>query len=85
MARQEWFRDHYFCEKCGSLPRQRALILVLDEIPELARPEIHEASPSGPASDRLARECPKYRASYCYPGVGRGRCTKGFAARTWRN
>ena len=77
-ARQQWFRDHYFCEKCGSLPRQRALILVLEaQYPNWRDAEIYEASPSGPASDRLARDCSKYLASYCYPGVVPGTLHEG--------
>ena len=32
VARQSWFRDHYLCERCGSLPRQRALIQVIEDL-----------------------------------------------------
>jgi len=73
VARQSWLRDHYFCARCGSLPRQRALIQVLEsEFPGWPRLEIYEASPSGPASDRLSRECAHYLSSYCYSNVPLG-------------
>jgi SAM-dependent methyltransferase len=79
VAKQQWFRDHYFCERCGSLPRQRALIRVLEaQCPEWRDANIYEASPSGPASDRVMRDCPKYLASYCYPGVTLGTIHEGF-------
>ena len=79
VARHPWFRDHYLCERCGSIPRQRALTLVVDETyPNWRDLDIHESSPSGPASARLARESPKYVATYCYPGVTPGTLHQGF-------
>jgi SAM-dependent methyltransferase len=79
VARQHWLRDHYLCEGCGSIPRQRALTLVLEDLfPNWRALDLHESSPSGPASDRLARECPRYVASYCYPGVELGTVHQGF-------
>jgi len=79
VARQSWFRDHYLCERCGSLPRQRALIQVLEDlIPHWRDIEIYEVSPSGPASDRLCRDCPGYVATYCYAGVALGTMHQGF-------
>ena len=79
VARQYWLRDHYFCQGCGSLPRQRALIQVIeDHFPSWPALDIYEASPSGPASARLARECPQYLASYCYDGVPPGTVHEGF-------
>ena len=29
-AAEEWYRDHLFCSGCGSIPRERALALVLE-------------------------------------------------------
>jgi SAM-dependent methyltransferase len=79
VAHQSWLRDHLFCQGCGSLPRQRALIQVLDDqYPSWPQLDIFEASPSGPASDRLARDCPRYIASYCYDGVAPGTMHQGF-------
>ena len=28
-ARDSWFRDHYLCNRCGSIPRERALMHVI--------------------------------------------------------
>jgi SAM-dependent methyltransferase len=79
VARNTWFRDHYLCERCGSIPRQRALVLVLEDLyPDWRGLEIHESSPAGPSSDLLARECPKYVASHFYPGVKTGTMHQGF-------
>jgi SAM-dependent methyltransferase len=79
VARHLWFRDHYRCDKCGSIPRQRALMLVLEDLyPGWPTLSIHESSPCGPSSDRLARECPKYLATHCFPGVERGSLHQGF-------
>jgi SAM-dependent methyltransferase len=79
VARQYWLRDHYLCERCGSIPRQRALTIVLEELfPNWRELDLHESSPSGPASDRLVRECPCYVATYCYPGIAGGTIHNGF-------
>jgi SAM-dependent methyltransferase len=79
VARHLWFRDHYQCERCGSIPRQRALTMVIDEIlPNWRELSIHESSPSGPASARFAAGCPKYLATYCYPGINPGVVHEGF-------
>ena len=29
-AREAWFRDHLLCGTCGSIPRERALALLLN-------------------------------------------------------
>lgn len=79
VARDPWFRDHYRCEQCGSIPRQRALTLVLEaQFPNWRDLDIHESSPSGPASARFGRECAKYVATYCYPDVAPGSMHEGF-------
>jgi SAM-dependent methyltransferase len=79
VARQWWFRDHYFCDRCGSLPRQRALIQVIeDQVPGWRQIVIFEASPSGPASERLKQDCPGYLATSWYPGVAPATMDEGF-------
>ena len=45
-ARNEWFRDHLFCSDCGSIPRERALMIVLAQFyPNWRSLSIHESSP----------------------------------------
>jgi SAM-dependent methyltransferase len=79
VARSFWFRDHYFCQGCGSLPRQRALMLVLESVvPTWRNLSIYEASPAGPASDCIARSCSRYVSTFCYPNVARGTMHDGF-------
>ena len=66
----EWLRDNFRCPECASIPRERALMAVLDRVapgwPDLA---IHESSPGQHgASLRLARECERYQKSQFFPG-----------------
>jgi len=57
----DWLRDHYLCIRCRSIPRNRALIQVLTRhFPEYRSYSIHESSPSGPASEKIARDCSGY-------------------------
>jgi SAM-dependent methyltransferase len=73
VSHYSWLRDHYRCEGCGSIPRQRAVMLMLQDLaPNWRELAIHESSPSGPTSDRLWRECKGYVPSFCYPDVPRG-------------
>ena len=52
--------------------------MIEDLFPNWREVEIYEASPSGPASDRLCRDCPRYLSSYCYPEVAPGSIHQGF-------
>jgi SAM-dependent methyltransferase len=71
-ASGDWLRDRLTCESCinGSVPRERALALILNEtIPDWRRKTIHECSPIGRGiSRKVARECDRYLASQFYPG-----------------
>lgn len=68
VAQHEWFRDHLLCERCRSIPRERALFRVLrDYYPNYRELAIHESSPSGRgASVKLARECRGYSTSHYF-------------------
>jgi SAM-dependent methyltransferase len=69
-ARGEWLRDRYLCRRCGSIPRQRALVHVLKQLrPEWASAAVHESSPS---LDFFARRCPGYSYSFFLEGVPPG-------------
>lgn len=70
VAKNKWFRDHYICNKCGSIPRERALMVAIETyFPEWKNLTIHESSPgTRGASERLSRECSNYIASQFYPG-----------------
>ena len=46
-----WLRDQYKCVNCQSIPRWRALMLVVAELyPKWRELQIHESSPGGPLS-----------------------------------
>src|SRR6266496_3713115 len=63
-----WLRDQYRCVNCKSIPRWRALMSVVAELyPKWRELKIHESSPGGPLSDKLARECPEYLPSQFFP------------------
>ena len=49
VANHSWYRDHLICQSCinGSVPRERALALVLNrEAPNWRSATIHESSPA---------------------------------------
>jgi SAM-dependent methyltransferase len=65
-----WLRDQFLCCRCKSIPRWRALIHVLEtRFPTWREQRIHESSPNGPASTKLARECYHYTPTHFFPGV----------------
>ena len=50
-----WLRDQYLCSRCGSIPRNRALVKVLnDHFPGWRELQIHESSPGGHLRTRLS-------------------------------
>ena len=75
----EWLRDHYYCIFCWSVPRQRALITVLQtEFPNWRRLQIYESSPCGASSRKLKRECRNYLPTQYYPDLQPGSYKRGF-------
>lgn len=75
IARNAWLRDYYFCERCKSIPRQRALIEVLNFFrPNWRSLQIHESSPSMPF---FAQQCPRYSCSFFYEDVPVGTFKEG--------
>lgn len=79
-ARFAWYRDHLFCEKCSSIPRERALALVLEEqLPNWRRLAIHESSPEPRGiSKKLATECEHYTATQYFADATPGELHQGF-------
>lgn len=72
-----WLRDQYYCARCLSIPRFRALIRVLHErFPRWRDLDIHESSPAGPSSAKMAREGKSYVPTHFFadtePGTLRG-------------
>ena len=69
----DWLRDQYLCLFCHSIPRQRALMQLLDkEYPQWRELRMHESSPCGPASEMIRRQCQGYVGSQFFPDVPSG-------------
>lgn len=74
-----WLRDQLLCNRCRSIPRWRALVHVLEtRFPNWREMRIHESSPGGPASQKLARECRSYLATHFFPDVPAGQMKDNF-------
>ena len=71
-ADDDWFRDSLSCQTCrnGSVPRERALALILEEtVPNWKNLSIHESSPTERGVSLKLREFGKnYTASHYFPG-----------------
>jgi SAM-dependent methyltransferase len=70
-----WLRDQYICALCGSIPRQRAIIRVLETLfPEYRKMSMHESSPGRPSSKKLQRVCENYTSAHYFQDVPQGEC-----------
>jgi SAM-dependent methyltransferase len=79
-SKYTWYRDHLLCEGCGSIPRERALALILTRrYPNWRDLAIHESSPGNRGiSPKLKLECPRYVATQFFPGQPLGTTIRGF-------
>lgn len=80
VARENWWRDHYLCTNCGSIPRERALMYCIEKmIPDWREKIIHESSPVFRGTSlRLKNEAKKYIATQYFPGERLGENHQGF-------
>ncbi len=77
--RGPWLRDEYSCRRCRSIPRWRAMMMVLEEqFPDWRSKTVHESSPGGSLSGKLKGECPGYVPSQYFPGQKLGEIFNGF-------
>lgn len=78
-ARNTWLRDFYLCSKCGSIPRERALMGVINRfVPNWKSLVIHESSPGKRGTSiRLRDGCEKYIASQYYNDIPSGKIVDG--------
>lgn len=61
VARNSWFRDHFVCPRCQSIPRERALMFCIEEFfPHWRSFNIHESSPVGRGASVKLREASNY-------------------------
>lgn len=83
-AHGPWLRGTLICQTCpkGSVPRERALALILSEmVSDWRQRKIHESSPMERGiSLILQRDCQSYIGSHYFPGEPLGQVVKG-----WRN
>jgi hypothetical protein len=65
-AEDPWLRDHFLCSRCGSIPRERALMAAVQQFrPNWRHLTIHESSPGfRGVSPMLKRRAPGYSCSY---------------------
>ena len=70
VAMEPLLRDHYLCTSCGSIPRERALMAVVEKyFPHWEGLVIHESSPvDRGASKRMREQCVAYIPSQYFPG-----------------
>lgn len=68
-SRNSWLRDHLICSNCNSIPRERALMVVIQKyLPNWKDLVIHESSPCDRgASLKLKLNCPSYQPSQYFP------------------
>lgn len=68
VAANDWLRDSFICSGCGSIPRERALMLAIERFfPQWRGFVIHESSPGDRgASVKLIRGCPRYVGSHFF-------------------
>ena len=70
-----WLREDYRCDRCGSIPRQRHLITVLDFLyPRWRKQRLNESSPAPPM---LVHHSKRYESSQYLPGVPLGSVKDG--------
>ncbi len=79
IAKESWLRDHFLCSHCGSIPRERALAVVLEQFfPNWKELTIHESSPvHRGVSVILSEECVNYIPSQFIPSATFGSVING--------
>lgn len=74
-----WRRDQWRCLTCRSVPRQRAVLYCLKNyVPHWRELRIHESSPGGASSERIANSSRDYTASHFFQNVQLGQYRDGF-------
>ena len=71
----EWLRDRYVCQNCGTIPRARAVVHVLNIVaPDWRQRSIHESSPG---SHYFSERCQQYSYSFFYEDTPPGEAKFG--------
>lgn len=70
IVRGEWLRDQYVCERCGSIPRFRAVNLVIERCcPGWMQAVVHEYAPT---TAFVAAHCAHYTSTRPFDGLPAG-------------
>jgi SAM-dependent methyltransferase len=78
IEQDKWLRDFYKCAKCYSIPRQRAIVSVLNQFfPEWKDYKIHESSPAGSSSTFIQKNCPEYIPTQLFQDIPLGASFQG--------
>jgi len=82
-----WWRDQYICTNCLSIPRERALMYIIEKyFTNWKELKIHESSPTERgASIRLKNECKEYSTSQFFPGIEMGSAHLGYQCQNLEN
>jgi SAM-dependent methyltransferase len=80
LAMEPYLRDSYICTNCHSIPRERALMVVIETYyPRWRELTVHESSPGNRgASKRLRDESTHYIASHYFPDKETGSMVDNF-------
>lgn len=80
VAYEDWWRDHYVCVHCGSIPRERATMYCIEKFfPNWKDLIIHESSPvNRGTSERLRLETKDYIPSQYFPDIPTGTLYSSF-------
>lgn len=79
-AKDTWLRDSLICDKCKSIPRERALMLQIKRsYPKWKKLIIHESSPGKRGVSAILRErCCGYTSTHYFPLSQKGSIVNGF-------
>jgi len=80
IARNSWLRDNFKCSNCGTIPRERALMLTIKEqYPNWKDLKMHESSPGNRGHSLVLKKFVKdYQASQYYGNENLGSIIRGF-------
>jgi SAM-dependent methyltransferase len=69
ISEHSWLRDNYRCVSCNSIPRERHLTYVIEQmLPNWKELSVHESSPGNRGTSlKLKNNCKNYIASYTAP------------------
>ncbi|NOS86107.1 MAG: class I SAM-dependent methyltransferase [Ignavibacteria bacterium] len=86
-SRDSWLRDNFYCTNCYSIPRERALMLVIEKYyPNWKELKIHESSPETKGTSlKLKTYCSAYTASQYYNDAEPGKSINGFINQNLEN